>query len=89
MAECVSLGTGQLAEVVKEAAGEEHAVEVLKRWEGFGRFCRSKLRLEPLTVTRAWELTDVNPAEVSRQVYPDAKADGDIAAAAAGSLARR
>ena len=44
----------QMAEVVQEAAGEEHGVEVLTRWEGFERFCRDTLGMEPPTVMRAW-----------------------------------
>ena len=75
VAECVSLGTDQIAKVVREAAGEEHAVEVLTKWEGYGRFCRDTMGMEPLTVMRAWGLMDDDPAEVVRQVCPEARAD--------------
>ena len=36
VAECVTLGTDQMAEVMKEATGEEHAAEVLTKWGGSG-----------------------------------------------------
>ena len=52
-----------------------HAGEVLTRWEGFGRFCRQTLGMEPLTVMRAWGLMEDDPAEVVRQVCPDVMAD--------------
>ena len=89
VAECVSLGTDQIAEVVREAAGEEHAAEVLTKWEGFGRFCRDTLGLEALTVMRAWGLLDDDPVEVVRQVCADARADEVQAEERSAALSRR
>ena len=76
VAECVLLGTDQIAKVVKEAAGEEHAAEVLTKWEGVRAVSRrGTLGMEPMTVMRAWGLMHADPAEVVRQVCPEARAD--------------
>ena len=64
-------------------------MEVLTRWEGFGRFCRGTLELEPMTVMRAWGLMHEDPDEEVRAAYPSAEADDGAAAAEADEMARR
>jgi hypothetical protein len=65
----------RVAEELKCAMGEAHAVEVLSQWEGFGRFCRKHLGREPLTEVRAWRLGDDDPAAEVVAAYPEATVD--------------
>ena len=69
-----------MAETLKYAIGEAHAAEVLSQWEGFGRFCRNSLGLEPLTVMRAYRMWQEDPAAEVLANYPDAKVDEGMAA---------
>jgi hypothetical protein len=73
--ECAELSVLRVAEAVQESIGIGVGVEALSQWEGFGRFCRSTLRLEPLTVTAAYGLGTEDPAAVVPGAYPDAAAD--------------
>jgi hypothetical protein len=68
-------GVKRVAETLKYAMGEAHAVEVLSQWEGFGRFCRESLGVEPLTLISAYGLGHDDPAVEVLASYPDAKAD--------------
>jgi hypothetical protein len=70
------------AEVVREVAGTlHHAVgeadtaELLSQWEGFTRFCRDALHVEPLVLLRALGLGHSDPAAEVRAAYPDAAVD--------------
>ena len=46
-------GVSKVAETLQYAVGYAHAAEVLSsQWEGFGRFCRNSLGLEPMAVRR-------------------------------------
>ena len=62
--------------------------EALSQREGFGRFCRRHLGLEPLTVTAAYGLGKDDPAAEVLAVYPDAQADETKAEERAGHWAR-
>jgi hypothetical protein len=68
-------GVLKVAETLKYAIGEAHAVEILSQWEGFGRFCREVLRVEPQTLLAAYGLWREDPAAEVLAVYPEAKAD--------------
>ncbi len=39
---------GMVADGVLDATGEAHAADLLAQWEGFGRFCRDVLGVDPL-----------------------------------------
>ena len=73
--EISELGVLRVAETLKYAIGEAHAVEILSQWEGFGRFCRDVLRVEPRTLLAAYGLWRDDPAAEVLGVYPDAKLD--------------
>jgi hypothetical protein len=47
-------GVRKVAETLQYAVGYAHATEVLSQWEGFGRFCRSSMGLEPMAVMTAY-----------------------------------
>ena len=47
-------GVRRVAETLQYAVGYAHATEVLSQWEGFGRFCRQTLGLEPMAVMMAY-----------------------------------
>jgi hypothetical protein len=49
--------------------------KALTQREGFGRFCRRCLGLEPLTLLRAYGLGKEDPSAEVLAIYPDAKAD--------------
>ena len=57
------------------ATGKAHASDLLSQWEGFGRFCRELLGVEPLTLTAAFGLERKDPALEVRQHQPEATAD--------------
>jgi hypothetical protein len=57
------------------AVGEADAVELLSQWEGFARFCREALRVEPLVLLLALGLGHGDPAAEVRAAYPDAAVD--------------
>ena len=78
-----------MAEAVQESIGIGVGVEALSQWEGFGRFCRRQLGVEPLTLLRAYELTREDPAAEVLAVYPEAKADEARAEERAGEWGRR
>ncbi|HEY2584623.1 MAG TPA: hypothetical protein VGI81_02520, partial [Tepidisphaeraceae bacterium] len=44
------------AENLLDVVGRAHATDLLSRWEGFGRFCREVLGLEPVVLMRAFGL---------------------------------
>jgi hypothetical protein len=78
---------------VLDATVKAHAADLLAQWEGFGRFCRDELRLEPLVLTAAFGLGGDDPAAEVRAAWPSARVDdGDVersAAEWAGSWRRR
>jgi hypothetical protein len=45
---------GQVADVLCYAVGQADAVDLLSQWEGFGRFSRTRLGLEPSTAVAAF-----------------------------------
>jgi hypothetical protein len=65
----------EVADTLKHAVGEAFASDVLSQWEGFARFCRDVLALEPLTLLKALKLAEKDPAAEVLRSYPDAKAD--------------
>jgi hypothetical protein len=68
---------------VLDATGEAHAGELLAQWEGFNRFCREELGLEPGAVTAAFGLGGDDPAAEVRATCPDAVAEeAEVARAA-------
>ena len=68
-------GVKRVAETLKYAIGQAYAAEILSQWEGFGRFCRDVLRVEPVTLLAAYGLGRDDPAADVLAVYLDAKAD--------------
>jgi hypothetical protein len=60
---------------IHASVGRVHATEVLSMWEGFGRFCRETLEIEPLTLVRAYGLQRDAPAAEALGMYPDATPD--------------
>jgi hypothetical protein len=81
-------GLRTVAEWLQYAMGQAHAAEVLSQWEGFGRFCRKQLGVEPLAVMSAYRLGDSDPAAEVLAAYPDAKFDGAKAAEWEGNWVR-
>ena len=71
---CAEESVLRVAKEVQESIGIGVGVEALSQWEGFGRFCRRHLGVEPLTLLgrTSWE---EDPAAEVLAVYPDAKAD--------------
>ena len=84
MKEIAALGVKKVAEAVMEAMREGLAGEILSQWEGFARFCRNSLGLEPMTVVRAYGLANEDPEQEVLAEFPDAKADEARAAEWAG-----
>ena len=68
-------GVKKVAETMMEAMGEGLAGEILSQWEGFARFCRGSLGLEPMTVAKAYGLGTEDPEQEVLAEFPDAKAD--------------
>jgi hypothetical protein len=71
----VGTAMAEVAETLKLAVGEAHAVDLLSQWDGFGRFCREVLALEPLTLLKALRLATEDPAAEVLASFPDAKVD--------------
>ena len=65
----------RVAEAVREFIGMGVGVEALSQWEGFERFCRRQLAVEPLTLLAAYGLGTDDPAAEVLAVFPGAKAD--------------
>ena len=61
-----------VTETMLEITCIAYAGDVLTTWDGFGRFCRGTLGLEPLTMMRAWGLMEQDPAEWVRAIFPEA-----------------
>ena len=61
---------------------------MLSQWEGFGRFCRNHLSLEPMAVMSAYRLWQDDPAAEVLASYPEAKVDEAKAAEWAGNWTR-
>ena len=85
--ECAEEGVRHVAEAVRESIGMGVGVEALSQWEGFGRFCRKHLGVEPLTLLRAYGFGGDDPASEVLAVYPDAKVDEARAEERAGHWA--
>ena len=77
----------RVAKEVQESIGIGVGVEALSQWEGFGRFCRRCLGVEPLTLLRAYELGKEDPSAEVLATYPDAKFDEARAAEREGHWA--
>jgi hypothetical protein len=73
--ECADLSTLRVAKEVQESIGVGLGVEALSQWEGFGRFCRRCLGVEPLVLLRAYGMVKDDPAAEVLALFPDAKAD--------------
>jgi hypothetical protein len=86
--EQVGMAMAEVADTLKLAVGEAHAVDLLSQWEGFGRFCREVLALEPLTLLKALRLASQDPAAEVLESYPEAKVDEAKAAEWAGTWNR-
>ena len=50
----VGEATRLVAEELQYAVGKAHAADLLSQWEGFGRFCRDVLGVEPLVLASAF-----------------------------------
>ena len=70
--ECATEGLVAALEEVVLPGCRVYATEILSVWEGFCRFCREEAELEPLTLMRAWGLMDADPAELVRELDPEA-----------------
>ena len=66
---------GAVASHLVVATAKVHASDLLSQWEGFGRFCRESLGVEPLTLTAAFGLGRNDPAAEIRENHPDAAPD--------------
>ena len=71
---CAYESVRRVAEAVQESIGIGVGVEALSQWEGFGRFCRRQLGVEPLTLLAAYELAREDPAAEVLAAFPGAKA---------------
>jgi hypothetical protein len=71
---------GQIADVLSEAVGRADAVDLLSQWQGFGRFCRSRLGLEPAVVTEAFGLGQIDVGAELAQLFPGSAPDKSGAA---------
>jgi hypothetical protein len=79
----------RVAETLKYAMGEAHAVEVLSQWEGYGRFCRRHLGVEARTAVTAYRLPLGDPAAEVLAAYPEAAVDEAKAAHWEGNWVRQ
>ena len=86
--EAAGQGVQQAAGLFHHAVGVAHAADLLAQWEGFGRFCRDALGLEPLTLLKALGPGQADPAAAVLAAYPDARADEAAAAGWAQDWAR-
>ena len=77
----------QVAEAVQETVGIGFGEEALSQWEGFTRFCRRCLGVEPLTLLAAYGVRCEDPASEVLAVFPGAKADEAKAEERAGHWA--
>jgi hypothetical protein len=82
--EAMELSAGNLLDMV----GRVHATDLLSRWDGFGRFCRQSLGLEPLVLMRAFGLGCGDVEAEVRAACPDAAISDAAAAAWAGQWTR-
>jgi hypothetical protein len=73
--ELVGEAMAKVAETLMAAVGEAFASDLLSQWEGFGRFCKEVLALEPLTLLKALKLAEKDPAAQVLESYLDAKPD--------------
>jgi hypothetical protein len=85
--EVAELGVLRVAEAVQESIGIGVGEEALSQWEGFARFCRRCLGVEPLTLLAAYGVRCEDPASEVLAVFPDAKADEEKAEERAGHWA--
>lgn len=69
------LAMEEVADTFTYSIGVAYATDLLSQWEGFGRFCRQHLSVEPLTLLTALKLAPADPAADVLTVYPDAKPD--------------
>jgi hypothetical protein len=60
----------RVAEAVQETIGIGVGVEALSQWEGFGRFCRRHLGVEPLTLLHAYGAKWEDPAAEVLAIFP-------------------
>jgi hypothetical protein len=81
-------GVLHVADAMQESIGLGVAVEALSQWEGFSRFCRQHLGVEPLTLMTAYGLGLEDPAAEVLAAYPDAVVDETKAAHWEGNWAR-
>ena len=82
-------GLLRVAEAAQESIGIGVGVEALSQWEGFSRFCRRCLGVEPLTLLAAYGVRCEDPASEVLAVFPYAKADEEKAEERAGEWERR
>ena len=87
--ECAYESVRRVAEAVQESIGMGVGVEALSQWEGFSRFCRRCLGVEPLTLLAAYGVRCEDPASEVLAVFPYAKADEAKAEERAGEWERR
>jgi len=86
--ECAAEAVRRVATSLQESIGMGLGVEALSQWEGFGRFCRRQLGVEPLTLLSAYELGSEDLAAEVLATFPCAKADEAKAEERAGNWAQ-
>jgi hypothetical protein len=76
----------KLTKIAVERVGRAYATAALSVWEGFGRFCREALELEPETVMAALTQGAAEAVAEVRATYPDAPLDDKMASDWADTL---
>ena len=70
----------KVAKQLNYAVGKAYAADLLAQWEGFGRFCRDVLGVEPLVLSAALGVGGEDPAaEVQGACAQAAADDGEFA----------
>jgi hypothetical protein len=78
----------KLADTLYTAVGESDAVVLLSQWEGFGRFCRETLGIEPVSALTAFGTQTPDPPAELLAAFPDAVADEAEATRSAAEWSR-
>ena len=79
---------GAVASNLVAATAQAHASDLLSQWEGFARFCRDSLDVEPPKLMGAFGLEPRDPGVEVREKHPDATADPRVVCDWAGCWTR-
>lgn len=72
---CVGEAADPAAKAVLRATAEAVGPDVLAQWEGFARFCRHVLAVEPTVLAAAFRLPLGDPAAEVGAAWPEVDAD--------------